>query len=627
MIYDNNREILDENRKSLPAYISESIHNLSDENPAVRKSAVLYLNACIWDDLDITSALPALEESLHDADVEIRKHAAVTLEEYALLMYKVDISSVWTPIAYIASRQTPVRRHAHSKPTYVSECLSAIQSGTDKPQELASVSPGTGIGASVYRSVTIVVSLYYAYFAKQMERLRNKADIILHYGIRNKLERPLLLTVLLMVIFSFVISLKEVSVSSIENVVTREHGPPAETFMNHNMQKAESPGVTIPEDSLSSEADYTGIIKPDYLSNVKGLQRRFIATESSVFQVLKEAGDGNAGFVSWFNALTDIQKRGFILFIRSKSLTQLLGNKISFSRNHWESGGSAKISRLTKTYLEEYDLLKTAKVYGPVYRLAEIQRDIFLNENRWLITYLEDNYTDFYEGLFYFFSEHGFAFREVYERSQQFSRHETDIKKASRAVIAYRGRNIRISPKRYVSNGQIREIVAGAFFAESFYGVPADFITLISAYETNFSMEFWRGGQGTTQQTIRAANTVLQSEYWIRKLNEAAGVTIRMQLVPISALDNIFLCVAEAAKTIAIKAAEIQIKTNDISSHKKVQYAGKPLSAAYVTAYKYNGSESNAVNYAQEFQRFYEKRSHWLQSFPQKEYKLLSYNK
>ncbi len=731
--------------------VDKSIHDLSDEDPLVRKSALACLNACMWDDIDITPALPALEKALYDDMTDVRRNAAAILHDYALLTYGVDVSSKWAAINYFSitsskridftpsleivstaivraghlqQKHNPLRErvkairmpyetgsgtiplhytpdirqiaHAHSKHDIMrqklnvcslrkaiqvnhpvvpvsSVSLSGMFNQVNRDQEhekspviilpcercadvmvppfaprlqieyagsvaafpmvMSPCSSSGVISAVPYADIRIIADGIQTDLCTPPPESPGTVDArhvfdVIYNAIRKTPHSLIFFSAFILIVLTFIFSTNEPSVSSIEknNGITKIK--PVHVAINTDyLQGTDNAALSLSEASRPRMLKKSELVKPRYLSTVKRSQKRFIATESSVFQVIKDTGGGNSGFVSWFNSMNDIQKRGFILFIRSKALTRVLGNKISFSRNQWQSGESVKISRLTKTYLEEHDLLKAAKEYGPVYRLAEIQRDIFLGENRWLITYLEDNYTDFYDGLFYFFSEHGFAFREVYERSQRFSRYESDIKKASRAVIAYRGKNIRISPKKYVSNGQIREIVAGAFFVESFYEVPADFITLISAYETNFSMEFWRGGQGTTQQTIRAANTVLQSEYWIRKLNEAAGVTIRMQLVPISALDNVFLCVSEAAKTISIKAAEIQIKTEDISSRKKVRLAGKPRSAAYVTAYKYNGSELNAMNYAEEIQGFYAKRSHWLRAFPQREYKLLSYNK
>lgn len=731
--------------------VGKSIHDLSDEDPLVRKSALVCLNAFIWDDIDITPALPALEKALYDDMIDIRRNAAAILHDYALLTYGVDVSSKWAVINYfsitsskridfspsleivstamvcaghVQQNHNPLRErvkairlpyetgsetiplhytpdirqlaHANSKHDimqrelnvyslgkvvhvnhavvqFSSVSLSGMFNQVNRDQEheespviilpcersadvmvtpFASrlqieysgsvvafpmvVSPclSSGVISAVpYADIQIIADEMQTDLctppaaSSRTVDIRNVFDFT-YKAIRKTPHSLIFFSAFILIVLTVIFSTNQTSVSSIaKNNGIIKVNPVHAAINTDYLQGNDNSALSMSEASRPRKLKKSGLVKPRYLSTVKRSQKRFIATESSVFQVIKDTGDGNTGFVSWFNAMNDIQKRGFILFIRSKALTRVLGNKISFSRNQWGSGESAKISRLTKTYLEEHDLLQAAKEYGPLYRLAEIQRDIFLAENRWLITYLEGNYTDFYDGLFFFFSEHGFAFRKVYERSQRFSLHEADIKKASQAVIAYRGKNIRISPKKYVKNGQIREIVAGAFFAESFYEVPADFITLISAYETNFSMKFWRGGQGTTQQTIRAANTVLQSEYWIRKLNEAAGVTIRMQLVPISALDNVFLCVSEAAKTISIKAAEIQIKTEDISSHKKVWLAGKSRSAAYVTAYKYNGSEMNAMNYAQEIQRHYAKRSHWLQAFPQREYNLLSYNK
>ena len=137
-------------------------------------------------------------------------------------------------------------------------------------------------------------------------------------------------------------------------------------------------------------------------------------------------------------------------------------------------------------------------------------------------------------------------------------------------------------------------------------------------------MEYWKGGFGATQQTTRAANTVLQSDYWIDKVYDSAGVKIRLQLVTISTLDNVFLCIIEGAKTISIKAAELEIRTNEITPKVKVDFEGKKLPATWVTAYKYNGSRKHARTYARNIQRYYRHRQWWLKSFDPDPYLLIT---
>ena len=128
-------------------------------------------------------------------------------------------------------------------------------------------------------------------------------------------------------------------------------------------------------------------------------------------------------------------------------------------------------------------------------------------------------------------------------------------------------------------------------------------------------MEYWKGGYGTTQQTIKGANTVLQSKFWINGVYESSGVKIRMQMVPLSALDNVFLCITEAGKTIAVKAAELNIKTSDIGTSRTVLFDGQLMPASWAIAYKYNGSQDNAKSYADGIHSYFNRRINWLQAF------------
>jgi hypothetical protein len=365
--------------------------------------------------------------------------------------------------------------------------------------------------------------------------------------------------------------------------------------------------------------------KPFYLKESKADQNRHIGSESSVFDVIDKSRSENLKFSMWFNGLNEEQKRGFILYVRSSALSSLLGNKMSFSEEQWLSGRSGETARITRRFMENSDLISLKNAYKEIYTNAEAQRELFLGVNEWLSYYLGDNYEDFKNGLFYFFSEHILDDEEVSTKSFQYSNMKKIITIVSDAIIENRGENTRISPKLDVSNSQIREIVAASFFTELFYDIPAEFMLLISAYETNFSMEFWHGGSGTTQQTMRAANTVLQSDYWIERAYRSSGIRIRHQMVPISALDNVFLCISEAAKTIAIKAAELRVKTSDIRPTKRVEFGGQLLPVTWATAYKYNGSQKYAKRYAGGIHYYYKTKKWWLRSLTDNRYRQFAF--
>ncbi|MGE5893573.1 MAG: hypothetical protein ACM34I_05915, partial [bacterium] len=368
----------------------------------------------------------------------------------------------------------------------------------------------------------------------------------------------------------------------------------------------------------------TPLAMPAYLTMIDRQRQRFIDAEISVFSAIEESARDDNGFIDWFNALSEEQKRGLILFVRSKALSSYLGSTEHFDEDQWLIGSSEKLDDLVAGYLAQYRLSEIILSYEDLYRRAESHRSLFLAHNAWLEKYLRENYRDFEQGLFYFFSEHQFKNHDVEKKARAFAALRKKIKRVSGAIIADRGRQTRISPKKGVSDLQIREIIAAAFFTQLFYRVPADFITLITAYETNFSMEYWQGGYGTTQQTIKAANSVLQSEFWLQKVKESSGANVALQMVPLSALDNVFLCIAEAGKTLAIKAAELDISTRDISPAKRVSFEGKRMPATWVAAYKYNGSKKNAQRYAKSIHQYYKEKRWWLKSF--KDTKLASAN-
>jgi hypothetical protein len=365
--------------------------------------------------------------------------------------------------------------------------------------------------------------------------------------------------------------------------------------------------------------------KPSYLTEMSTDENRYIGSESSVFDVIDKSSNDNLRFSLWFNDLSEEHKRGFILYVRSSALSSLLGDMMSFSEEQWLSGRSGETARITKRFMKNNDLSSLKKEYNDIYINAEAQRELFLNVNDWLSDYLGENYEDFKDGLFYFFAEHELDDGGISTKSLQFSNMKKMVMVVSDAIIESRGDNTRISPKLDVSDSQIREIVAASFFTELFYDIPAEFMLLISAYETNFSMEFWHGGSGTTQQTMRAANTVLQSDYWIERAYRSSGIRIRYQMVPISALDNVFLCITEAAKTIAIKAAELRIKTRDIRPTKKVEFAGQLLPVTWATAYKYNGSQKYAKRYAGGIHYYYKTNKWWLRSIADNRYRMYAF--
>lgn len=368
------------------------------------------------------------------------------------------------------------------------------------------------------------------------------------------------------------------------------------------------------------------LAKPIYLQN-SDPQALHMGSEASVFEVFASLGTDGISFPLWFNSLTEEEKRGYILFVRSHALTSLLGTKIGFSDEEWLSSDPERITELTEQYLYNSKPDDIINGYSALSSSARKQRELFLERNQWLAASLGDNYKDFEQGLFYFFFEHAINDSEIIQKAEQFRALNVRVATLSQAIQLSRDRRTRISPKSNVTDEQIAEIVSASYFTELFYGIPADFMLLITAYETNFSPAFWEGGCGTTQQTLRAANTVLHSDYWISKVQESSGANIQLQMVSLSSLDNIFLSITEAAKTIAIKAAELNITTSEISPEKMVSIAGQTLPVTWVMAYRYNGSKNYARQYAQMVHHYYKTRKYWLEAYDSKGQNLYALNK
>ena len=593
----------------------DAIRDLTDNDPEVRIRAIVSLKSAIESGVDISPALPFLEKAICDEDRGIRKQAVETLQLYALSMYKVDI----TPMLHDLAGKEEELETGFFYPLSTHVVSTSLVTVAQKDHERDRVTTRSGNRTNVIRlphaneappiplhhcpasALIEHTSRDHRMVSNNIKRKHVPCNSIVKGNRTRRTKSRFATAMVVALIFIVIFSFHEVSTGS--GVISFIEG-----------------STKVPQ----TINDETMMKKPVYLTQFDAHSQRFIDSESSVFDVFVKRFGSNRDVIGWFNSLLEEQKRGFVLFIRSAALSDFIGSEIRFSRQHWLSGRSGRIRSLAEKFLEDSDIRRSMRSFEAIYSNADSQRALFLERNVWLREFLDKNYEDFEKGLLYFFKEHSYLSNEVAERSIRFVALRQKIVNVSDAIISDRGGKTRISPKRTVTDGQIREIVASAYFAELFYGIPADFITLISAYETNFSMEYWKGGFGTTQQTTRAANTVLHSDYWIDKVYDSAGVRIRLQLVTISTLDNVFLCIIEGAKTIAIKAAELEIRTHEITPKVKVDYEGKKLPATWVTAYKYNGSRKHARTYAHNIQRYYKQRKWWLSSFDPDPYLLIA---
>ena len=702
--------------------ILNAARKLSDNNPSVRKSAVLCLAAALWDDMDITPALPSLEGLLNGEDKELKELAASTLTDYALLQYRVDISQqlmhseqqtalstdlfVTSIIPYnqllrekpevsgksfnrLSVRINSIRlphltpgkvihlyyvpsskQIGHSFKTYEIIPVNTKTSGLTaertgeyaseiKTEEAASlILPFRSWSSSAlpkrglliphtpklqieYVPAVQICGLITFEFKTAPLILKDPGSIIsfipkellfimatdlckppgthqievplitsdYHHKPRWKVRQSVVINtlVLLATLLLFVLMPDKVS--------TNTNGFSDDDIIR--LSVSHSPEYIIaqrPTVELLKKRDHI-LSKPLFLQKVNRHTQRYIDAESSVFSMIEEACREERDFIKWFNALNDERQKGFILFVRARALSGFLGEMVIFNEEQWLTGISDKIKELTTEYLDKIGIENVRSEFNEICLTAENQRTIFLENNRWLRPFLNGNYSDFETGLFYFFAEHQFNDADILNKSLLFSELKEKLTRITVPIIFDRGKNQRISPKLSVPDDQIKEIVATSVFTELFYSIPADFITLISAYESNFSMEYWKGGYGTTQQTIKGANTVLQSKFWINGVYESSGVKIRMQMVPLSALDNVFLCITEAGKTIAVKAAELNIKTSDIGTSRTVLFDGQLMPASWAIAYKYNGSQDNAKSYADGIHSYFNRRINWLQAF------------
>jgi hypothetical protein len=600
---------------NIPPCLVDTIRDLTAECPETRKRAIHALKSAIESGTDISPVLPFLEKAIFDEDQKVRRHAVAALQSYALSMYKIDITPMLHDLAE-EEEELEVEFFYPLTTQVVSTALVPVAQTECGCDRVTTKSRNKTKAILLPHEHKITPIPLYHHPARTMIEYASRDHHMASYSIKRsqvpcraivkrtrarRSKNRFAIAMMVAIILTVIVSFNKVSTGS--NIISFIGRSTASPF---------------------SAKEGPMLMKPVYLTQFNAHSQRFIDSESAVFDVFVEMFGRNRDFIGWFNSLREEQKRGFVLFIRSAALSDFIGDEILFTGQHWLSGRSEQIRPLAVKFLQDSDIRNSMRAFEAIYFNADSQRTLFLENNGWLRDFLNENYTDFEKGLVYFFEEHSYLSDEVEERSYRFLELKQKIVSVSEAIVADRGGKTRISPKSTVTDGQIREIVASAYFAELFYGIPADFITLISAYETNFSMEYWKGGFGTTQQTTRAANTVLQSDYWIDRVYESAGVKIRLQLVTISILDNVFLCIIEGAKTISIKAAELEIRTNEITPKVKVDFEGKKLPATWVTAYKYNGSRKHARSYARNIQRYYRDRKWWLRSFDPDPYLLIA---
>lgn len=349
---------------------------------------------------------------------------------------------------------------------------------------------------------------------------------------------------------------------------------------------------------------------PAYLSSAGTGTNRHYGTEYNVFYAIYTTCKDNPAFVSEFNRLNDDEKRGFILFVRAKALSSFIGDTKRFKREHWTAADNENVLRLALGYIGSAAHMEASLMeYSSVCRKAEKQREEFFALNGWLNTYLGGaELRDLRTGLLYFLMEHEVDDFEMTRKARLFFNLRDRMADVARGISLDKANNTRISPKKGISDSQIREIVCAAYVGELFYGIDAKFSLVIFAQESNFDRnERTDHGEGIGQITALASPLALQSGQQRAEMERYAGARIARKLTSRLTLNDLLSSdVFEAMQTIGLKAADLEAYTSQIGYGKKVMLPdGRKVPLEWGIAYMYNGSPHHARAYANSVYRVY----------------------
>lgn len=351
------------------------------------------------------------------------------------------------------------------------------------------------------------------------------------------------------------------------------------------------------------QARKANLVMPPYLAHKQGWENRYRDTEYVILAELEKTHGLNAEFAKWFNALDEIDKRGFLLYVHSEAVSDHIGKKAEYA-NKWDRN-PAFLGKLASKYLSTHNMKELMKQYGQLSARARSNSYQFLSKNAWLQQDLGENLADFKEGLYYFFMEHKLSPDEVSRKASEFLALKDSIRRTSERTIGEKGKDLRTSPAANVSDSQIREIVSASAFGQVFYSVDSSFTLSIVLRESNFDMRRGGHGLGVTQQTTRGGHFSLVSTFWREKTNKVTGADLEMQLVSMHVLNNnVFSNVMEGVKTVGVKCAERGIDTSQIDAQTE---AG--IRNARRIAYAYNGSKTYAQGYAAFVSSLYRKKT------------------
>jgi hypothetical protein len=307
--------------------------------------------------------------------------------------------------------------------------------------------------------------------------------------------------------------------------------------------------------------------------------------EAAVFSALRREAFKSRSFSYRFGQMNDARKRELALFARAEALSD-------FSRANDPSGSTPrasaeKLDSILSAYLEKNGVDSVLSAYFQKSSRAEACVRAFIGANPGIAAFLGGQTDDFKSGLKYFFMEHNMTDAELAEKSRAFSGAMFAMKRVSDYLLGMRDSKEKFAPSSRVSDDQVREVCASAYFGKAFYGMDAKFMLSIALIESNLEMVSGVNGTGITQQTGDAANNDLKSENARSLLSASANIGIERQMVDMQLLgENVFLNMMEGVKTASLKCIAAKVPASSLSS------APASLDATAHVAFLYNGNTS-----------------------------------
>lgn len=341
---------------------------------------------------------------------------------------------------------------------------------------------------------------------------------------------------------------------------------PAKQSQFFNVYATRQPDLKIVPKPITNQTSSNSLLKiPAYLVDMSTKKNNLLYEESAVYKAIEKELGKSESFSKWFNALSDFDKRAFILYVRSNALT----DNINFKQFYQSPSRFAALK--VKNYLHNHKIEDLMNDYTAHVTTARQCIKLFMDKNPGLKEYLGDKFNDFEVGLFYFFMESPFTSKNetnfLSKKASEFFALRSNVEAKTQELIKQRDEKKLDMVKSNVSDASLRETVVMLFFGEVFFGVPADFMGIITQLESRFNATAKGvGSQGLTQITYRSSVSANLASSERSKIENASGLKIQSQFVTMGLVSQYAsVNVLEGIKTVILKCGDLKINTRDLA--------------------------------------------------------------